>query len=388
MKRMLTMVLTLLLLWQAMPIALATEGASAQPVSAKVECSAKSVILMERETGTVLYQEAEHEQLEPASVTKVMTMLLVAEALDTGRISAADTVTCSAYAASMGGSQVYLKEGEQMSVHDLLKSVAVASGNDAAVALAEYLAGNESAFVDKMNQRAAELGMKDTHFCNCNGLPAEGHVTSAYDIALMSRELLKHDLIREYVGTWMDTIREGQFQLANTNKLIYYYEGATGLKTGSTGSAGFCISASACRNDMELIAVVLGSATSKERFESAKALLNYGFGAYALADVTPKKPFSPVPVQMGEAKTVTVGLSKTGKLLVQKDQLNNVTTQVHLTKALEAPVTKGTAAGEVIVSVDGKEVQRIPVIAQEDVPRLTFSGMFSSMWEHMATGRS
>lgn len=386
MKRMLTAALALCLLWQGVPAAFAAES-GAQIKSSGVEVAAKSVILVERETGTVLYQQAEHEKLEPASVTKVMTMLLVAEALDAGQISLEDQVTCSAYAASMGGSQVYLKEGEQMSVHDLLKSVAVASGNDAAVALAEELAGSESAFVDKMNQRAAELGMKDTHFCNCNGLPAEGHVTSAYDIALMSCQLLRHDLIREYTGTWMDTIRDGEFQLANTNKLIYYYEGATGLKTGSTGSAGFCISSSALRDDMELVAVVLGSTTSKERFDSAKALLNYGFGAYALADVTPKEALPKLEVKLGEADTVEVGLAEVGKLLVKKDQLASVTTKVELADSLKAPVAQGAEVGQLVVSVDGKEVRKIPLVAQAEVPRLTFSGMFSNLWERMATGR-
>lgn len=385
MKRMLTAALALCLLWQGIPTAFAAEE---KVKSSGVEVAAKSVILVERETGTVLYQQAEHEQLEPASVTKVMTMLLVAEAIDSGQISPDDQVTCSAYAASMGGSQVYLEEGEQMSVHDLLKAVAVASGNDAAVALAEYVAGSEQAFVEKMNQRAAELGMKDTHFCNCNGLPAEGHVTSAYDIALMSCQLLKHDLIREYTGTWMDTIRDGEFQLANTNKLIYYYEGATGLKTGSTASAGFCISASAIRDDMELVAVVLGSTTSKERFDSAKALLNYGFGAYALADVTPKEALSDLEVKMGEADTVKVGLAEVGKLLVKKEQLSSVTTEVELADSVQAPVAQGAEVGQLVVSVDGKEVRRIPLVAQEEVPRLTFSGMFSNMWERMATGRT
>ena len=387
MKRTLTAVLAAFLLWQVVPTAFAATENTAGASGAKVAVSAKSVILVERETGTVLYQQAEHEKLEPASVTKVMTMLLVAEAIDAGQISLDDQVTCSAYAASMGGSQVYLEEGEQMSVHDLLKSVAVASGNDAAVVLAEYLAGSEPEFVDKMNQRAKELGMKDTNFCNCNGLPAEGHVTSAYDIALMSCELLRHDMIREYVGTWMDTIRDGEFQLANTNKMIYYYEGATGLKTGSTDGAGFCISASACRDDMELVAVVLGSTTSKERFDSAKALLNYGFGAYALADVTPKEKLTPVEVTVGEEKTVAVGMDQVGKLLVKKDQLKSVTTEVKMVDSLQALVAKGTNVGEIIVSVGEKEVKRIPLVTQKEIPRLTFSGMFSNMWERMATGR-
>ena len=352
MKRMLSGLLALCLLWQGIPTAFA---AGKEAKSSGVAVSAKSVILVERETGTVLYQQAEHEKLEPASVTKVMTMLLVAEAIDGGQISMDDQVTCSAYAASMGGSQVYLEEGEQMSVHDLLK---------------------------------AELGMKDTHFCNCNGLPAKGHVTSAYDIALMSCQLLKHDLIREYTGTWMDTIRDGEFQLANTNKLIYYYDGATGLKTGSTSSAGFCISASALRDDMELVAVVLGSSTSKERFDSAKALLNYGFGAYALADVTPKEALPALPVKMGEADTVQVGLSEVGKLLVKKDQLSSVTTEVELKESLQAPVAKGAEVGQLVISVDGKEARRIALVTQAEVPRLTFSGIFSGMLERMATGHA
>ena len=381
MKRMLTAALALCLLWQGIPTAFAAEE---KVKSSGVEVAAKSVILVERETGTVLYQQAEHEQLEPASVTKVMTMLLVAEAIDSGQISPDDQVTCSAYAASMGGSQVYLEEGEQISVHDLLKAVAVASGNDAAVALAEYVAGSEQAFVEKMNQRAAELGMKDTHFCNCNGLPAEGHVTSAYDIALMSCQLLKHDLIREYTGTWMDTIRDGEFQLANTNKLIYYYDGATGLKTGSTQGAGFCISASAMRNGMELIAVVLGSETSSDRFESAKTLLNYGFGGWAMAEAAPAEPIQAVPVTLGTADTVQPVLQSSPRLLVTRDQLGQVTSQVTLAETVEAPVHAGDVLGTLTVSVGEQAVQEIPLVAAEDVPRLTFGQIFQQMLGEMA----
>ena len=385
MKRVLCAVLTALLWSQGMPAAHAAEPV--KPASSGVEVSAKSVILMERETGTVLYQQAEHEQREPASVTKIMTMLLVVEAIEQGQLHLEDRVTCSAYAASMGGSQVFLAEGEQMSVHDLLKSVAVASGNDAAVALAEQIAGSESAFVEKMNRRAQELGMKDTHFCNCNGLPAEGHVTSAYDIALMSRQLLQYDLLRDYVGIWMDSIREGTFQLANTNKLIYYYDGATGLKTGSTDAAGYCISASAQREGMELIAVVLGSPTSKERFNTAKALLNYGFGAYALADVTPEQPLPTLPVQLGQAEQVELALAQTGKLLVKKEERSKVTSELQLEQALKAPVSQGQEVGKLVVSVDGKERMTIPVVTQTQVPRLTFSGMFGSLWRRVATGK-
>ena len=238
----------------------------AQAAGAAPAVDAAAAVLMEKETGTILYEQNPHDKLEPASVTKVMTLLLVMEAVDSGALSKEDVVTVSARAASMGGSQVYLKEGEQMTVDDLLKAVAVASGNDAAVALAEHLAGSEEAFVSLMNQRAAELGMADTCFVNCTGLPAAGHLTSAHDIAFMSRALLQHPRIRDYTTIWMDSIRGGQFQLANTNKLIRFYEGATGLKTGSTDSAGYCLSASAEREGMELIAVVLKADTSEKRF--------------------------------------------------------------------------------------------------------------------------
>ena len=239
---------------------------------------AEAALLMEKETGQVLYAKNEHQALEPASVTKVMTLLLVMEAIDRGTLAYDDVVTVSDYAASMGGSQIFLSPGEQITVEDLLKGVCVSSGNDAAVALAEKTAGVTELFVEQMNNRARELGMQDTHFVNCTGLPAEGHVTSAWDIAVMSRELIRrHPDIRRFTTIWMDTLRDGQFQLSNTNKLIRFYEGATGLKTGSTDSARYCISATAEREGMELIAVVLKSPTGQQRFEDAKTLLNYGF---------------------------------------------------------------------------------------------------------------
>lgn len=377
MKRVLCAVLTALLLSQGIPAAYAAE--QTKPASSGVEVSAKSVILMERETGTVLYQQAEHEQREPASVTKIMTMLLVVEAIEQGQLHLEDMVTCSAYAASMGGSQVFLAEGEQMSVHDLLKSVAVASGNDAAVALAEQIAGSESAFVEKMNRRAQELGMKDTHFCNCNGLPAEGHVTSAYDIALMSRQLLQYDLIRDYVGIWMDSIREGTFQLANTNKLIRFYEGATGLKTGSTDAALYCVSATAEKDGMELIAVVLGSPTSADRFETAKALLNYGFAGYSLVTVAPSEPISPIPVTLGTADSVQPVLTQESQILLPKAEAGKVSTTLSLPDTLQAPVEKGQELGSLTVLVDGKENQKLPLVAQEEVPRLTLWAVYQSL---------
>ena len=332
------------------------------------EVNARAVLLMEKSTGQVLYEANAHAPLELASVTKVMTMLLIMEAMDAGTITKETMVPVSATAAGMGGSQVYMEEGEEFSVHDMLKAIAVASGNDACVAMAEYLAGSESAFVEKMNARAAELGMEDTVFCNCTGLPAEGHHSSAYDIALMSRELiLHHPDIRTYTTVWMDTLRDGDFQLANTNKLVRYYEGATGLKTGSTDAALYCLSATAEKEGMELIAVILGAPTSNDRFEGAKALLNYGFAAYALVPVAPSEPLTPVPVTLGTAASVHPGLAQERQLLLPKGEAGKVTTTVDLPSALSAPVEAGQELGHLTVLVDGQAVEEIPLVAQEAV---------------------
>lgn len=352
----------------------------AQAATAGPAVDAGAAVLMEKETGTVLYEQSAHDKMEPASVTKIMTLLLVMEAIDNGSLSADDMVTVSAYAASMGGSQVYLKEGEQMTVHDLLKAVAVASGNDASVALAEHLAGSEEAFVERMNQRAAELGMKDTCFVNCTGLPAAGHLTSAYDIALMSRELiLKHPSIREYTTIWMDSLRNGQFQLANTNKLIRFYEGATGLKTGSTDSAGFCLSATAERDGMELIAVVLHCSSSDARSAAASSLLNYGFANYTLMDVYPSQALPPVDVLLGESETVQPVLSTSSRILVEKSMVNQVTTQLELCQDVEAPVEAGQKLGEMTVWVGDQQLQSIPIVADSAVERLTVPGIFARL---------
>lgn len=334
------------------------------------EVNARAALLMEKSTGQVLYEANAHAHapLELASVTKVMTMLLIMEALDAGTITKETKVPVSATAAGMGGSQVYMEEGEEFSVHDMLKAIAVASGNDACVAMAEYLAGSESAFVEKMNARAAELGMEDTVFCNCTGLPAEGHHASAYDIALMSRELiLHHPDIRTYTTIWMDTLRDGDFQLANTNKLVRYYEGATGLKTGSTDAALYCLSATAEKEGMELIAVILGAPTSNDRFEGAKALLNYGFATYALVPVAPSEPLTPVPVTLGTAASVQPGLAQERQLLLPKGEAGKVTTTVDLPSALSAPVEAGQELGHLTVLVDGQAVEEIPLVAQEAV---------------------
>ncbi|MDY3013805.1 MAG: D-alanyl-D-alanine carboxypeptidase family protein [Evtepia sp.] len=351
------------------------------PVSAAgPETNAKAVLLMEKTTGEVLYEEHAHDQLEPASVTKVMTMLLIMEALDQGQITKETMVPVSAAAAGMGGSQVYMKEGESFSVHDMLKAIAVASGNDASVAMAEYLAGSEDAFVEKMNAKAKELGMNDTIFMNCTGLPAEGHITSAYDIALMSRELiLHHPDIRTYTTIWMDTLRDGTFQLSNTNKLIRFYDGATGLKTGSTDSALYCVSATAEKEGMELIAVVLGSPTSQDRFETAKALLSYGFAGFSLVTAAPSEPLSPIPVTLGTQPTVQPVLTKETKLLLPKEDAGKLTTTLSLQDTIEAPVAKGQEIGTLTVLVDGKAKETIPIAAQEEVPRLSLWQVYTAL---------
>lgn len=343
------------------------------------QVEAGAAVLMEKETGTILYEHNVHDKLEPASVTKVMTLLLIMEALDSGQINLEDTVTVSTRAASMGGSQVYLKEGEQMTVNDMLKAVAVASGNDASVALAEHLCGSEEGFVARMNERAAELGMTDTSFVNCTGLPAGGHLTSANDIAVMSRELLEHPDIRKYTTIWMDSLRGGEFQLANTNKLVRYYEGCTGLKTGSTDSALYCLSATAEKEGMELIAVILKSPTSVKRFESAKALLNFGFANYALMDVQPETAIPPIEVNMGVLEQVQPVLEQGSRILVKKSERGAVTTSVRLTDSVEAPVEKGQKLGQMVILVNGEEKQTMNLVADQAVERLTLPGIFSKI---------
>ena len=349
------------------------------PVRAdELTLDAPSALLMEKATGTVLFAKDAHTPREGASVTKVMTLLLTMEAIDSGALSYDDTVTGSAHAASMGGSQIWLKEGEQMRAEDLIKAVCVVSGNDAAVALGEHLAGSEEAFVERMNARAKELGMNDTHFLNCTGLPAEGHVTSAYDIALMSRELiLHHPDIRRFTTIWMDSLRGGESLLVNTNKLIRFYEGATGLKTGSTDSARYCISATAEREGMELIAVVLKSPTGQQRFEDAKTLLNYGFAAYTLLPVVPESPLPAVPVTLGARRQVQAVLPQGSVLLLEKNRANALTQSLTLSEAVEAPVEQGDTLGSLdLFTADGTLLSSLPLLAGESVARLTWRQLF------------
>lgn len=349
--------------------------------------NAKSALLMDVATGTVLYEKECHERLAPASVTKVMTMLLIMEALDDGRIHLEDQVTASEAAAAKGGSQIYLKAGETMPVSDMLKSIAVSSANDCACAMAELIAGSESAFVEQMNQRAAELGMADTHFVNCTGLDdskeAENHLTSAYDIALMSRQLLKyHPDIKKYTTIWMDTVRGGTFGLSNTNKLIRFYSGATGLKTGFTSGAGYCLSATAKREGMELIAVVMGCESAQKRTADCKALLDYGFATYSV--VRPGlKAGRTVAVHLGKQNTVPVELTERREILVDKAKRTSLSARVELAQLVPAPVEKGQQVGTISVYAGEKLLIQLPLAAAQAVAKLSFGDVFKLVLERV-----
>ncbi len=349
-----------------------------------------AAVLMERETGTCLYEHNPHERLEPASVTKIMTMLLVCEALDGGSLREDRLVRCSAYAAGMGGSQIFLREGEEMRLDDLLKSVAVASANDAAVALAEELAGSEGEFVRRMNLRAGELGMADTKFANCTGLPTEEeHLTSAWDIALMSRELLGHDRIRAYTAIWTDSIRDGAFALANTNKLVRFYEGCTGLKTGFTQGAMYCLSASARREGTEYIAVVLHAETSAERFEAAKLLLNHAFALWQLVDVLPDGALPPVAVTLGKEKTIQPVMGGETKLVMKKAEAAALRKELELPPSVEAPVAAGQQLGRLrLLDGQGKELMCLSVVSPKAVERLGWGGVFLLCLRLLLTGQA
>ena len=357
----------------------------------ELDVGGKSALLMDVETGTVLYEKNAHEKLSPASVTKVMTMLLIMEAIDSGKISWNDTVTASESAAAKGGSQIYLKVGETMSVTDMLKSIAVSSANDCACAMAEHIAGSEQAFVEMMNRRAKELGMNDTNFVNCTGLDdgdaAVNHKTSAYDIAIMSRELLKnHPDIKKFTTIWMDTVRDGAFGLSNTNKLVRFYSGCTGLKTGFTSGAGYCLSASAQRDGMELIAVVMGCETSNIRTAACKWMLDYGFANFAL--VTPTLEDVPqVPVTLGTSDTVKLIPEGTAGLLIDKAQKNSITTETSVEESVSAPVAKGQQLGTMTVKSGETVLTQIPLIAKEDVPRLTWWDLFLQVLRQTAMAK-
>ncbi len=345
----------------------------------QVEVKAKAALLMEAETGEVLMAQNAHEKLSPASVTKIMTLLLVTEAVDDGRIALTDTVTASAEASKKGGSQIWLEDGEQMSVDDLLKATAVASANDACTALGEYVAGSDAAFVKMMNERAKELGMNDTNFENCTGLDdtAENHVTSAYDVALMSRELMKHQRIINYTTIRMDALRGGETELVNTNKLIRFYEGATGLKTGTTSKAGCCVSATATRDGLSLIAVVLGSDNSQDRFDGAEAMLDWGFANYSAVTLTPDPSLiTDVNVLNGCKDVISPVIPDGVNVIVEKGREKDIAQSVDISVSVEAPVEEKQTLGTVTFTLDGREIGSCRLVSGESVQRLTFFEQF------------
>lgn len=369
MKRLICLVLCLITLLSVPCLALEAAPADAMTLSAP------SAVLMHTD-GTVLYEKDAHQPMPPASVTKVMTLLLAAEAIDSGMLAMTDVVTASAHACSMGGSQVWLEEGEQLTVEQLLKCVVLASANDCAVALAEAVAGSEEAFVTRMNDRAKQLGMENTNFVNCCGLDAQGHLTTAYDIALMSGELMCHSWIETYTTLWQDTIRDGAFTLTNTNKMIRHYDGMIGLKTGSTSQAGFCLSAVARRDGMTLVAVVLGAENSTKRTADIRTLLDYGFANYCEIPIVPSDPLPELDVRMGTKKTVPLMLGETAGLLAEKNNVSDLVTHLDLAANLQAPIERGEQVGTLSV-MDGDTVLRqIPVVAAEDCPRQTVGQIF------------
>lgn len=336
-----------------------------------------SAILMDQKTGTILYDYKSHEQLRPASVTKVMTILLIMEALDNGIISLEDNVPCSEKASSMGGSQIWLDTTETLTVHEMLKAICVVSANDCCMAMAEYIAGSEELFVEQMNKRAKELGMNDTCFKNCHGIDEDGHVTSSYDIALMSRELItKHPKITEYTTIWMDSLRNGESELVNTNKLIRNYEGATGLKTGSTSTALFNLSATATRNNLSLIAVIMRGETSAIRFAEAQKLLDYGFSNFEYVECSKKDDvIKKVNVDKGILTSVDAILESDSGCLIKKGKSKAISTNVQLSDNISAPISKGQKLGEITYSIDNEQISKVNIVAKEDVKKLNLVNM-------------
>ena len=348
---------------------------SVNAVSAE-SITATSAILMEASTGKVLFEKNSHEQRPCASITKVMTMLLVCEAIDSGKLSLDDMVTSSAHAAGMGGSDIWLEEGEMMSVHDMIKATVVASANDAAVALAEHLYGSEEAFVSKMNEKAKALGMNDTVFKNCNGLDEEGHLTSAYDVAVMSKELMKHEMIFEYTSIWLDNLRDGKTQIVNTNKLLKTYNGITGLKTGTTDDAGCCMSASATRDNLSLVAVVLGCGTGKERFADAAALLDYGFANYSVKELSLPKDFTNIiKVENGMAENVGISCEVKGNVVLDKNSQTEIKENLKLPEKVTAPITKGQKIGTLTYSTQDETIYTFDIVADSEVEEISFEAV-------------
>ena len=336
-----------------------------------LDVKAKSAILMEPYTKEILYESNSDEKLAPASITKIMPLLLVMEAIDRGDITLETVITASEHACSMGGSQIWLEPGESMTVDELLKATVIASANDACVALGEHISGSEEGFVALMNERAKELGMNSTNFVNCTGLDAEGHLTTAHDVAIMSSELIKHELIKKYSTVWMDSLRNGESELVNTNKLVRFYEGTTGLKTGTTSIAKYCLSATAKRNGMELVAVVMAGDTSNDRFNGAKKLLDFGFANYSFSTIGADLKETEVSVSKGTAKKIKVEAKEELNLLLPKQLKEEIERQVEWEKNITAPIKKGQTLGYVNVYVGEEELGRLKIIASEDMKRLT-----------------
>jgi D-alanyl-D-alanine carboxypeptidase (penicillin-binding protein 5/6) len=368
--------------WDGSPADLPTVGA--ETISVDVPFA----ILMERETGTVIFEKDADTPTAPASITKIMTTLLILEEIEAGRLSLDDMVTTSARAAGMGGSQIYLEEGERMSVRDMLKAIVISSANDGSVAMAEHIAGTEEAFVARMNQRAAELGMVNTIFLNSTGLPLGvlESQTTARDVALMSRALIAHDLVKEFSTIWMDTVRNGEFGLSNTNRLIYYYEGATGLKTGFTQAAMYCLAATALRDGVEYIAVVMRGETSEQRFEAAKTLLNFAFANYTLVNVQPEEALRPLRVELGEQETVQAVLEGNPQLLLERRAASNVSQTVEMAERIAAPVTAGQNLGTLTVYEGERVIAVIPIVAGDDVEKLSAVQVFGKFLRVLFTG--
>ncbi len=349
--------------------------------------SAKSVVLMEMSSGEILLSKNPDEKLPPASITKIMAMLLVMEALDSGKIKLDDIVTTSKNASSKGGSQIWLKEGEQMTVNDMLKATAIGSANDACTALGEHIAGGEAEFVAMMNKRAKELGMNNTNFENPSGLDdtTENHYSTARDVAIMSCELMKHEKIKEYTTTWMDSLRNGETELVNTNRLVRFYEGTTGVKTGTTSKAGYCVSASAKRDGMELVAVVLGSDNSTDRFEDAKKLLNWGFANYTVYQPTVDSSLiTNVNVLYGKENVISPVTKEIKPILIKKGAEDKITQRVDICLDVEAPVEKGQKLGTVYFETDGEIITSCPIISENYVERRNWLFVFCALWSSFA----
>ena len=374
MKRLLSFALVLALLGFSGAV-------RAEPLrDGELKISAPNAVLIEKETGELLYEKGAHERRPPASVTKVMTMLLIVEDIENGKITLSDTVTASARAASFGGSCVYLEEGERMSVEEMLKCIAVVSANDCAVAMAEHLCGTEEVFVERMNRRAAELGMTESHFTNCTGLFEDPeHYTTAWDIALMSRELIRHDLIKDYTTIWMDTIRGGAFGLSNTNKLVFWYPGCTGLKTGYTSEAMYCLAATAERDGVEYIAVILHGDSIESRNADAKALLNYAFANFALVPLPMDEELGEAAVEYGKRSLVPLALCEGSRSLLAEKGGEACAFSVELDEPLAAPLQEGERVGELVVTRGGEEIARRELVAACNVERIDFWGILGAL---------